>query len=380
MKRLLFLLLLSCSISYFYAQNLSDIAFFSTVKVQATHDALGNEVKGKLVLTAPKGTTTNVVTDIFFVKHSYKDGNPHHQPTHLYSLAYHDLGDKEYLGIDVWDDIYYNESDVAPNKHMDREIRLDDDAGQFLVYFMTSKTDWTDKTGMKFRETKEQRVKYPEVIKPFKSCPDDNHPHAIDLGLPSGTKWACCNVGADAPQGCGGFYAWGETKEKKDYNWVTYTHCDGTRATCHDIGKNIAGTKYDVAHMNWGDSWVMPSSNQISELNKESTCEDAIYYGVRGVRLTGKNGNSIFIPVVGVKEYEDDWGQTENGTGSQIVHNNYNAEFWSSEPSDNIGNNSISGLGLHSYENLETYNQRPSKFELNIAARCNGFTIRPVRK
>ena len=148
----------------------------------------------------------------------------------------------------------------------------------------------------------------------------------------------------------------------------------------HDIGKNIAGTKYDVAHMNWGGSWVMPSAKQVSELSKESTCEDAIYYGIKGVRLTGKNGNSIFIPVVGVKEYEDDFLQTNNGTGSQIVYKNYNAEFWSSESSDYLRNVSISGLGLHSYENLETYNQRPSKFELNIAARCNGFTIRPVRK
>ena len=54
------------------------------------------------------------------------------------------------------------------------------------------------------------------------SCPDANHPHAIDLGLPSGTKWACCNVGASAPEQYGGYYAWGETHEKSVYNWDTY--------------------------------------------------------------------------------------------------------------------------------------------------------------
>lgn len=43
------------------------------------------------------------------------------------------------------------------------------------------------------------------------TCPDNNHPHAIDLGLPSGTKWCCCNVGASTPEGYGGYYAWGET-------------------------------------------------------------------------------------------------------------------------------------------------------------------------
>ncbi len=49
-------------------------------------------------------------------------------------------------------------------------------------------------------------------------CPDENHPHMIDLGLPNGTKWACCNVGAATPQESGGYYAWGETKVKFSYN------------------------------------------------------------------------------------------------------------------------------------------------------------------
>ena len=48
----------------------------------------------------------------------------------------------------------------------------------------------------------------------FLICPDNNHPHMIDLGLPSGTKWACCNVGASSPEKAGGYYAWGETEEK----------------------------------------------------------------------------------------------------------------------------------------------------------------------
>ena len=56
------------------------------------------------------------------------------------------------------------------------------------------------------------------------TCPDSNHPHMIDLGLPSGTKWACCNVGATTPEGYGGYYAWGETSEKSVYNWNTYQY------------------------------------------------------------------------------------------------------------------------------------------------------------
>ena len=58
----------------------------------------------------------------------------------------------------------------------------------------------------------------------YLTCPDDHHPHLIDLGLPSGTKWACCNVGATAPEDYGGYYAWGETEEKAVYDQSTYEY------------------------------------------------------------------------------------------------------------------------------------------------------------
>ena len=71
------------------------------------------------------------------------------------------------------------------------------------------------------------------IIKP--TCPDTHHPHEIDLGLPSGTKWACSNVGANKPEEYGGYYAWGETEEKSYYDWSTYIHCDGSYGTCHKL-------------------------------------------------------------------------------------------------------------------------------------------------
>ena len=98
------------------------------------------------------------------------------------------------------------------------------------------------------------------------SCPDGNHPHAINLGLPSGTLWACCNVGASMPEEYGGSYAWGETEEKSAYDWSTYIHYDISNYTCNDIGSDISGTDYDVAHVKWGGSWHMPSLEQIKEL------------------------------------------------------------------------------------------------------------------
>ncbi len=56
--------------------------------------------------------------------------------------------------------------------------------------------------------TNDSKTPIPESLTTaHSSCPDGNHPHAIDLGLPSGTKWACCNVGASAPEAYGGYYA-----------------------------------------------------------------------------------------------------------------------------------------------------------------------------
>ena len=79
----------------------------------------------------------------------------------------------------------------------------------------------------------------------------------IDLGLPSGTKWACCNVGANKPEAYGDYYAWGETQTKSTYSEQTYLYYKN--GLYQDVGSDIAGTQYDVAHVKWGGSCVMPS-------------------------------------------------------------------------------------------------------------------------
>ena len=142
-------------------------------------------------------------------------------------------------------------------------------------------------------------------------CPDDNHPHMIDLGLPSGTKWACCNVGAEKPEDYGGYYAWGETEEKDVYHWTTYIHCDGSKNTCHDLGSDIAGTQYDVAHVKWGGSWVMPTDEQRKELADNCRQEWTTLNDVNGRKFTSKiNGNCIFLPAAG---YRYNSGLNNNG-------------------------------------------------------------------
>lgn len=144
-------------------------------------------------------------------------------------------------------------------------------------------------------------------VRSYTSCPDSHHPHLIDLGLPSGTKWACCNVGASKPEDYGGYFAWGETTEKNYYYWDTYIHCDGSSTTEHDIGEDIAGTQYDAATTNWGSPWVMPNKEQIKELESRCTSEWTTENGINGCRFTGTNGASVFLPAAGLysKDYLD---------------------------------------------------------------------------
>ena len=132
-------------------------------------------------------------------------------------------------------------------------------------------------------------------------CPDDNHPHMIDLGLPSGTKLACCNVGASKPEDYGGYYAWGEIEEKDVYDWSMYIHWDENAGACNDIGSDISGTDYDVAHVKWSGSWVMPSIEQYRELRSNTTAEWTTENGVNGFRFTSSNGRAIFLPDAGFR-------------------------------------------------------------------------------
>ena len=127
----------------------------------------------------------------------------------------------------------------------------------------------------------------------------------VDLGL--SVKWATCNVGASRPEEYGSYFAWGETKEKRKYPWnnrVTYGKGFG----------DIAGNSYyDAATANWGSKWRMPTAAEIGELvdKKNCTWEWTTQGGHKGYRVTSKkNGNSIFLPAVGIR-YETSLDHTE---------------------------------------------------------------------
>ena len=146
---------------------------------------------------------------------------------------------------------------------------------------------------------------------------------AIDLGLPSGTKWADRNVGASKPEESGEYYAWGEIVYKPNNCTVsTYSLCtDGDKNTCVSLG-NIAGTEYDVAHVKWGGDWIIPNMAQAQELLDYCTFEWVEKNSVWGFNVTGQNGNTIFIPASGCRH-----GGTHQNDGVGI-------DLWLSEESD----------------------------------------------
>lgn len=122
---------------------------------------------------------------------------------------------------------------------------------------------------------------------------------AVDLGLPSGTKWADRNVGAFSPTDLGNYYAWGEINPKSYYDRNTYIHYDANTNRDIFIGHDIAGTQYDVARMQWGSPWKMPTRAQIIELIRFCKYKKKIIKGVKGYEFKGPNGNSIFLPHAG---------------------------------------------------------------------------------
>ena len=150
---------------------------------------------------------------------------------------------------------------------------------------------------------------------------------AVDLGLPSGTKWANMNVGATKPEEFGGYYAWGETEEKDWYDGFTYLYYkDGEYI---DIGSDIAGTEYDVAHVKWGGNWRMPTRIQIKELLKYTTRTREQINGVRGMRFTATNGNSIFLPAAGERWCDGLYGAGDTGhywSSTQYYDNSNDAD------------------------------------------------------
>ncbi|MBR5982675.1 MAG: hypothetical protein IK025_02995 [Bacteroidales bacterium] len=152
-----------------------------------------------------------------------------------------------------------------------------------------------------------------EEIEHFNYMVSLNAHEYVDLGLPSGTKWATCNIGAISPEDYGDYFAWGETTSKDIYSWATYILCNGTNSTltkyCNNSsygnnGLTDALTTFeasdDAATANWGSAWRMPTKEEFEELDTNCTVTWTTQNGVKGRLFTSDiNGNSIFLPAAG---------------------------------------------------------------------------------
>ena len=187
----------------------------------------------------------------------------------------------------------------------------------------------------------------------------------VDLGLPTGIKWATCNVGATKPEEYGGYYAWGETEEKENYEWSTYKwwnvtsntitkYCINSRYGTVD-NKTVLDLEDDVANVKWGGDWRMPTLEEQKELCTSCTWTWTSLNGVNGYTVTGPNGNSIFLPAAG------------NRNGTYLNYSGSSSYYWSSSLYDN------SGYAYYLYFDSGDY-------DWSNNSRYYGRSVRPVSK
>ena len=185
----------------------------------------------------------------------------------------------------------------------------------------------------------------------------------VDLGL--SVNWATCNVGATTPEEYGDYFAWGELKQKTAYIWANYKYGSDDQLTkyCNDsnYGKDgfidnkiVLDLGDDAATANWGGAWRMPTKAEQQELINNCTWTWTTQNGVNGYKVTGPNGNSIFLPAAGYM-----LGGTLGNAGSGGV-------YWSSS----LGTDNP---GYAYYVNL-----RSGYVVSSNSSRYNGFSVRPV--
>ena len=200
----------------------------------------------------------------------------------------------------------------------------------------------------------------------------------VDLGLPSGTLWATCNVGADTPEGYGDYFAWGETEPKAVYYWDTYKYCEGD---LHSLTKYCCDSTYgyngfvdnltelqiedDAAVAKWGDVWRMPTETQWKELMDNTVATWTLRNEVQGLLFSANNGNALFLPASGSGDY---LGGGNNGFG-------YIGHYWSS--SHYVGD--IIGSDEDVYKTgVWNLNFNSSGCSMRIGCRAFGMSVRPV--
>ncbi len=182
---------------------------------------------------------------------------------------------------------------------------------------------------------------------------------AVDLGL--SVKWATCNVGASSPEDYGDYFAWGETEPKTENeacNWSTYKWCNGSLTKYNNSSsygtvdnKKTLELADDAARANWGGAWRMPTDAEMTELREQCTWTWTTLNGVNGYKVTGTNGNSIFLPAAGYRVYSSlsyagsDGGYWSSSLFADNPYRAYSVDFSSNSVGryydDRIGGHSV---------------------------------------
>ena len=186
---------------------------------------------------------------------------------------------------------------------------------------------------------------------------DEGGIEAVDLGLPSGTLWGSCNVGALHPEDSGAFFAWGEQNDKPAYSlsqYKLYDHVHGTYPYEETL-EDIAASAYDGATSQLGHPWKIPTRAQVDELLKKCSWAWGTTGGMAGYTVTGPNGSTIFLPAAGKRVNE----QTQDkGTAGY---------FWASALADRSDNEAF------------TLEISSTKHAIDYEFRYLGLPIRPVK-
>lgn len=144
----------------------------------------------------------------------------------------------------------------------------------------------------------------------------------VDLGLPSGTKWATYNVGTQEIHGVGTRIAWGEIATKKTFSPSAYSLNDV------ELSSYAGDPKHDLATAKWGEGWYTPTKEQWDELIEYCDWDYVMINGINGVIFTSKKTyNYIFLPSTG---YTDD-------ETYKLKYTTYNLAYWSCTTQRNNG-------------------------------------------
>lgn len=178
---------------------------------------------------------------------------------------------------------------------------------------------------------------------------DGKEYEVVNLGLPSGNLWAVCNIGASSPEETGSFFAWGETAPKNNFTWTNYKWGERLEITkyCFDEEKgdidslSVLDISDDAANYIMGDGWQIPSAEDFNELLRSRNCDKkwCKLNGTGGFLFTsvkkGYEGNSLFIPLSGMQDYEKIRFQDQYGYYwcNELYFDNINRKYMSNEAS-----------------------------------------------